>query len=257
MASLGKLEALIPITAVQTMRVTETTPDTAAANHTIAIADYYLTSTTSLLTAVKTALDAVSGNSTYTVTLDDTNDSSTGKVTISATGIVSFAIEWTSTTLRDILGFTGDVTGAATYTGSNQALYLHLPNCGRTDVGHPAGDVGSPIRDGNIVFAPGSSVTYAMSFATRYRSRLAFSHLLGNKAWTSLETVTNEAFQTFWTYSIAKGYPIRWHKDRNDDADYEPWRVLRVNELGLEAVNPNWVGTNSLWRYSSDVVKYE
>ena len=256
MASLGKLEGLIPITAIQTMTCTETTPNTGSTAVTVAVADYYLTSTTSLLAAVKNALDTISGNSTYTVTLDDDNDdTSTGKVTISATGIVSFQITWTTTALRDILGFTGTITGAATYTAPNQAKYLHLPDVGRSEMQMPLG-VDRPIRDSNIVFTPGSDTSYGMSFATRNVNRFALHNMLGSKTWTTLEVVVNEALQTFWTDVIAKTYPVRWHADRNDDATYLPWRILRSNDFAPEPVVGGWVGAKSLWRYGSDVIKY-
>ena len=256
MASLGKLEGLIPLTATQTMSVTETTPNSGPTNAVVAVADYYLTSTTSLLTAVKNALDTVSVNSTYTVTLDDTNDTSTGKVTISVTGVVSFAINWASATnLRDILGWTGNITGAPTYTAPNQAKYLHLPDVGRSEMQTPLG-VDRPIRDGNIVFAPGSDVSYAMSFATRNVNRFALHNMLGSKTWTTHEVIVNEALQTFWTDVIAKGYPFRWHADRNDDATYLAWRAMRINDFAPEPVVGGWVGAKSLWRYSTDVIKY-
>lgn len=258
MASFGKFESLIPITTAQRMSVTETTPNTGATNADVAAADYYLTSTTSLLTAVKTALDAVSGNSTYTVSLDDTNDSSTGKVTISAAGVASFAIDWTAaTSLRDILGFTGNLTGAATYTGDNQALYLHLPGCGRSNAPNPLADNGTPISEATIVFAPGSDVSYAMAFGTsRTIGSMEFQHLLGSNTWTSLEVVTNESLQTFWTYSIRKGYPVRWYADRNVDGTYITVRFLKIKEFGATPLVPSWLGAKSLWRWMSDYVKY-
>lgn len=257
MASLGKFESLIPVTSAFTITVTDS-GGTATGMTAAAVADYYLTSSTSLLGTIAANLTAnATLAGTYTLTLDDTNDSSTGKVTIAATGGGNISITWVGTTLRDLLGFTGNLSGATTYTGTNQALYLHLPGCGRSNAPNPLADNGTPISEATIVFAPGSDVSYAMAFGSaRTIGSMEFQHLLGSNTWTSLEVVTNESLQTFWTYSIRKGYPVRWHSDRNVDGTYITVRFLKIKEFGATPLVPSWVGAKSLWRWMSDYVKY-
>src|SRR3990167_5593249 len=134
--ALEKLEALIRFAASHSISVEEFTPNVASTPVVVAAAstDYFLRSTTNLLTTIGTNLtnDGTLGG-TYTLSLDDTSDSATGKVTISATGVTTFNVTWTSTTLRDYLGFTANLSGAASYTGTNQARFLWLPNVGRTN----------------------------------------------------------------------------------------------------------------------------
>jgi hypothetical protein len=67
------------------------------------------------LTAKMAAVDA-----TATVTL-----SSAGKVVIAFGGVQT--VSWSVTTLRDILGFTGNLSGAATYTATNYPRYTWVP----------------------------------------------------------------------------------------------------------------------------------
>ena len=63
---------------------------------------------------LKSLLDGAGGQS-YSVAPSD----STGRVTITAGGGNNFAIVWTDTDLRDMLGFTGNISGATTQTGTN------------------------------------------------------------------------------------------------------------------------------------------
>lgn len=64
---------------------------------------------------------------TWTVTLSYTGSSPTGRVTIAGSaGTVS--ITWTSTLLRDILGFDANLSAVTTSTGAGQARGLWLPD---------------------------------------------------------------------------------------------------------------------------------
>ena len=78
-----------------------------------------------------------------------TVDPATGKITVAASA--NFTIVWTSTDLRNLLGFTGDLSGASSYTGSTGLQGLWIPSCPvggdtfdpATD-GHPRSDETSP-----------------------------------------------------------------------------------------------------------------
>src|SRR5688572_13471622 len=74
--------------------------------------NYYLSSSTALLAQIATALDA---NGTLTGDYSCTVSSTTGRVTLSATGVATFSLTWTDTDHRDALGFTGNLSGAASY----------------------------------------------------------------------------------------------------------------------------------------------
>ncbi|TXH41022.1 MAG: hypothetical protein E6Q97_38460 [Desulfurellales bacterium] len=81
---------------------------------------------TGLCAALQTALNA-SRPSGWTVTLDG-GLNGTGKVTINCTG--TWALTWTSTSLRDALGFTADIPSrSSSITGANAAKGVWLPQC--------------------------------------------------------------------------------------------------------------------------------
>lgn len=93
---------------------------------------------TELATAFGTALSTATTD-TVTVTVSS-GEAGTGLCTISSTA--NIAITWTSTDLRDILGFTGNLAAATSHTGTLHVRGLWLPNAegsftyGNADGGH-------------------------------------------------------------------------------------------------------------------------
>src|SRR5678816_162902 len=97
--ALKKLQSLFTLASNVTMTITEHGPGSQVKNVTSTAGDYYLSSSTAFISTLQTAINAAGLGGTYTVTLDDTASTSTGKVTISATGtITSFDIAWGSDT---------------------------------------------------------------------------------------------------------------------------------------------------------------
>jgi hypothetical protein len=225
--ALPKLETMITVpTGGWSISVTE--DPAATSSVTVAAGDYFLTSTAALLTALKTALDAnATLAGTYTVTLDDTADSATGKVTISATGVTTFAITWSSTALRDALGFTGNTSAALTTTGASQSPNVFLPpvKC-MPNMGGPDGSRGTPISDTTVTKSP-SGTSKSIHYGFTYEHTIGFAMAIGSKVRTEYEVVTNESFQTFWvTGGMGQGVPFRYYVDRSDDATYRSWVAI-------------------------------
>ena len=251
---LPKVEGLIVLSSSYQLTITEVP----AANATVTVAtagNYYLTSATSLLTTVANALTSngtLAG--TYSLSIDDDSDTSTGKVTISATGITSFSISW-APGLQDLFGFTGTQSGAASYTGANQCRYLWLPSCGRRMLApEPASTsyyLGVRERDGFSTLSP-SGYHVNGSYNTRYRDTFEFPMLTGNKVWIANESTTNESFEKFYQDVVGLGYQMRYHSTRDDDALF--WTVYFPDFTAYvpEQFQEGWVGPKSLWR-----LKYE
>lgn len=260
MATLPKLESLIVVPSAG-WKLLLTDNDGASVSITITAGNYYLTSTAdggtrSFLAEVKLRLDNGAGV-TYTVTQDDTNDSgSTGKVTI-AVSAGNLAIVWdgtsgTSTALRDILGFAGNIAAAPSATGANHAKRLWMPNSARTpDEPDPAA-VGDPFGQEETDYVPTVAPSGAYTgtvFNLRMATRLRFDNLWGLKTRKSLETITNESLQSFYRdLMTAGGVPFRYHPDRNNDALY--WTLFLDGESGSKLItrplSPGWVGARSL-----------
>lgn len=221
--------------------------------------NYYLTSATGgMLAAIMTALNASALAGTYTLTIDD-SDAGTGRVTISATGVASFAITWPDTTLRDALGFTGSVSGAATYISPSGSPYIWLPDRRRVDPPTPQGYVGFPVPNTIVTVAP-SGHSKAISMGYRYASRYQVRYMRGNKVWRRFEQVTNESLENFHELIIGRGVPVRYHLDRSNDTRYVTWRMMPTWAVRPEIpayVGRGCVGADSLWAYGEvEVIEY-
>lgn len=258
--ALPKYEGMITVpSGGYTMTVTDAGGTSAV---TVAAAgDYYLTSTTSLLSAIASALNAdATLSATYTITLDDNDDnsaSSTGRVTIATSSSMS-AITWTSTALRDLLGFSGsEVISSGTVTADYHSRYLYLPNTKRSNALCPDGDDGLPESDG-VVTRSTSGYTKSLSYNITKRDVIEHQFLLGSKVWDSLDTYTNEALQTFYAYVVGKGVPFRYHPDRATDGTYVSYQpdTDGVQSMNVAPMVDGWTsGAMSLWRWRCPVWK--
>jgi hypothetical protein len=235
--------------------VQEFTPNAGPASVTVAAAgDYYLSSSTSLLTTVGAAATANGTlSATYTLTLSAT----TGLITLAGSGVATFNWNWTSTALRDLLGFTGNLTGANSYAATRQSPYLFLPNRGRAPADAPEGSRGTIVTDGTLTASP-SGHSKALVYSSRYRDRLGFAQIDGRRTWTTYETTVGESLQTFWDGVMGEGAPFRYYPDRTVDATYLTYRAVDAL-FGFKPVPivPGWTtSADSLWAWETEVIEY-
>jgi hypothetical protein len=256
--ALPKLEGLIRIATATTLGTFTSggPPDVII----IPVGDYYLTTagngSRSLLAEIKYQIETTHGSGTATVTVADDTDTSTGLVTIAFSSAYTFV--WSSTYLRDLLGFTGTLTPSATsFTGTAQAQCLWLPNCGRSGVLGPEGSNGHVQTDHTCVIAP-SGAHRTLAYTARYVDTMNFAMVQGRKAFIKHETTANESFERFHLDVIAYGHSIRYYADRSDDAgSVYPNRTwfTKGGDYSPTPVISQWVGANSLWSFNYDVGK--
>lgn len=201
--------------------------------------------TRTLLLEIKNQLDTGPGG-TWTVTVDDGTDSSLGKVTIARNS--NYTATWTSTTLRDALGFTGNLSTAstATFTGANHAKYLFLPNVGRSGILAPESGTGAIETDHTMAIAPDGTL-YALAFSSRSYDSLEFRMLIGSKTWSTFAVTTNEALQQFYSDVLARALRVRFHADRSVDATFRTWRVEDAGHYDPKPIREDWVGANAVF----------
>lgn len=258
--ALPKLETLIVVPA-SGWKLLLTDNDGVAVAITITAGVYYLSSIAdggvrSFLDEVKLRLDNGAGV-LYTVALDDGADNSTGKITISVSAGV-FTIVWdgtsgTSTALRDLLGYTGNITALVTLQAPQHVRRLHLPNVARTPDEEDATSLADPTgqEETDYVASIAPSGAYAASvFNIRMMWRLRFDNLLGLKTRIALEVVRNESLQRWYRDLMgAGGVPFRYYGDRANDALYatvflDPDSGRRFNP---QLVIAGWVGPRCLF----------
>lgn len=270
-----KLEPLLPVTSDYTIKVTETT---ASATVTVLVADTsagawgggFLTNSTttmsSILRAIGSALtDNATLSGTYSLSVDDDSTSSTGKVTFAVTtGVASFSLVWSTTTmgafLRSALGFSTDLqAGSASYTGAYASRYIWLPNTGRTepmgpDITSASTTLGVEDSDLVVTVAPTGS-TRVITYSRRQEERMSFRYLLGYKTHVINESTTNESLQTAWQVM---------QDDGTMTFAYYPDRSVNTTSVALVAQwprfepapdQPGWTGSESLWNVSWNCLK--
>lgn len=262
MGAIEKYEARITVPSTYTMSVTDPGGTSVIS---LAAGDYYLTSVTSLLVALATALNAdATLSGTYALSVDDNANTSTGKITLSAN--VTFAVTWVTTALRDALGFTGNLSAGASYLSTNASPFLWLPDVRRANPLAPIGSGGMPVTDGTSTMSP-TGVTRVMRFALRYVETMEYRFLSGRKTWRKFESTPNESLQSFFESCLSLGLPLRFHPDRSDDATFEGWRNMAAHDLLVKTEFEGFVGnattadaTNgsvTRWRYGpADLARF-
>lgn len=187
---------------------------------------------------------------TWTVTVSDGTDTSTGVVTINRSIGIAYTVTWAAdAAIRNILGFTGNLGSATSHTGTAQAKYLWLPNCGRSGIMAPDASNGAVETD--YSFSMGTDGTpYALAYSTRYKDSMEFRTVKGSKSWISKESVVNESFERFYTDVIGYGMRVRYHADRSVDATYRTWVVEDGGRYAPATVREDWAdGAESLWSF--------
>ncbi len=223
---------------------------------TVTPADYYMSTTTSLLSTLETALEAASGVG-FTVT-GSFGEGGTGKVTI-AINSGTFTMTWTDTDMRDALGFTGNLTpAAASFTSTNASPAVFLPD---SPIVTPfgAGDNGLEEADAAFSESP-TGLVYAV-YGQRKRSLwVQWDALSHAKFRIAGETTTNASWETYWRKSVVAegafaggkvGGPMRLHWDADSAATYVTVKLVgdALRRPFGDQVTQNWLG---LWTLRLD-----
>lgn len=187
----GRFEAFFTVPASTSISVTNNGggPTTV----TLTAGTYTITSLCAHLQSALTSQRAPSSGA-WSVSVS-TGPSGTGKVTI-AMSAGTFSIAWTSTNLRDLLGFTANVSSVASATGTTSARGLWLPKC-------PLHFSGSdPLRAPRVtdlrgVIGPtGKTTAYVGSSMYRHRG-LRYSHVLRERCYEGSASTAYSTWQAW------------------------------------------------------------
>lgn len=120
----------------------------------------------------------------------------TGLVTLQTSNASSFSITWTSTDLRNILGFTADISSQTSVTASSQAKGYWQADCPlvvETGVSRAA----PRVTDAHQTESPnGLVITHVGNVKYRHRG-LSWSHCPKHKIWIIEEGTPNESLEQF------------------------------------------------------------
>jgi len=178
-------------------------------------------------------------------------DLATGLITIGGFDS-SIAITWDDTNLRDLLGYTGNLSGDTSYPATNPARYLWRPNKGLSDYPVTLDAVFAPesatmvgaTRDGTIMTARQTTV---------YGGEYEWQLIQESDAIIPATGSINREFEQFFTDIIAAGERVRFVFDRTSYAstgdfvtvtifpgdDPEPTAIGPVQDYLTRAVDGN------------------
>lgn len=179
---------------------------------------------TSFIAYTQTALTAQAppAAGSWSVSLS-TGTGGTGLVTIArSTG--SYSITWTSTALRDMLGFVADITSQTSVTGTNHHGGLWLPDCPLTLDAHPSR---APKQTDNRASESPSGSVITIGGTKKYQHKnVAYSHVPASRIWIGEETTGGASLEQWlddtqfgdghsW-FSRGSAFQVYWNNGATD-----------------------------------------
>lgn len=161
-------------------------------------------------------------------TTDVTFDGASGLVTINFKATCS--VVWTDTDLRDLLGFTGNLSGSSAYTATNTCRGLWRPGLPMT--AYP-GDLTRlwGQRSTSRIGVSSDGSTYSNEGTILYDGVYRYSLLPEDEIITTSTTVW-ESLEQFWEDCVHPGKPVRVYPDRTLNASTSYETALMSNADG-------------------------
>ena len=184
----GRLEAFI--TVPSGVEISATNNGGGPTTVTITAGTYTPTTLCAHLATRLTAARAPSSG-TWSVALS-TGASGTGLVTI-AMSAGTYSIAWTSTVLRDVLGFTANITTQTSATGTGHHRGLWLPKAPLDVEGDP--DAAPKLTDLRTTTSPTGGTIGLKGTGMRRHRNVRWSHVLRRYAIKAAEVTANESLE--------------------------------------------------------------
>lgn len=246
--SCGRLETYITVpTGGWTLTLTITA---IGGPYTITLAAGEYTAAT-LLSALKTALDAATGaDGAFSVTINVTDRTGTGIVTISHT-LQTFTLVAGSTELLGLLGMAAMTPAALTFSGTRPMRGVWLPDSDISST-YGDGDQGDQEVDRGGSVSPGGQVR-ALVYGERTRQPwIRWANVSRARARTAAEAALGDSFQTWWMdthggrYTYFGGSPkVLVYSDSSDNTLLGTYRLTGRRSTEMVQAAPPW---NGLWQ---------
>jgi hypothetical protein len=134
------------------------------------------------------------------------------KVRVSASG--TFTVTWTDTLPRDLLGFTGNLSGAATYTAENISPLLWAPGLTETPSAGVLGLLGSKHQDASSAVAPDGTQVVSR-FGTQRLNSFSWRYVAKARHQTASEL--GGEWHTFYDQVLVRGAKFLLYREVIDD----------------------------------------
>lgn len=172
----------------------------------------------------------------------------------------TWSLAWTSTDLRDLLGFTADISGVqSAQTGTQQARGVWFPDCPLSIDGDPA--QAPKVTDKRSTISPTGTQFSLVGNSYRRHRGVMWTHVPRASTWESAATYTNASYETFandcfyglghaW-FTPSSPVQIYWNDagtDRavgytyNSSAGMAGWYVVNVDSTEPRPSVDGWTG---------------
>jgi hypothetical protein len=160
-------------------------------------------------------------------------------VRLTSSGV--FTVTWTSTILRDYLGFTGNLAGASAYTATNRSPMLWSPGKTETPDLAPLGAHGQPIADISVAYGAGGAQTIRVEGSPTYRQRFRWAHVAKARYYAAPPTPADGEYAAFWLSEFIGG---------------NRWILLRgLTEGTSTTVSASYGSATAIGPYKADVAE--
>lgn len=198
---------------------------------------YHPTSSLSLLGAMVDAMTAAGVAGAAAVLTRDR------RVKLSAAG--AFSVTWDDTTLRDILGFSGNLAAASSYTAPNVSPLLWSPAKPLRPELSPRGTAGIRSPLAYFTTSPADGSTFVVQHGSRVDQRYTCGMVAIDRVFTSAEA--GGEWVRFFDDCAAKGYSFYVYQDVTEESGSTTTATL-TGGLGPYAYTPQ--GRAPAWSYS-------
>jgi hypothetical protein len=206
----------------------------AGSGQTIAAGSYYLhgpTNALSLLYHFQTAMTAASVGSAAAYLTE------AGYVRLTGSG--TFTVTWTNTTLRDLLGFTGNLSGASSYVAPNHSKLWWSAGYDVTPE-TPYGVESMPMPDTSITTSRDGSQVLFTTNNTQHHQKFSWDVVGIDRVWTSAEA--GGEYKAWWDTVGRAG--LRWYlwPDVDEDSGSTTQATLSgpLGPYKLRRIDPGW-----------------
>jgi len=127
------------------------------------------------------------------------------------TGDVNFAIIWTDSGFRDLLGWQATIASTQAATAPLKSPLFWSPGYPATPANSPGGVIGDKIYDTAITASPDGSTMQATRHHTQNTQQLTWNMVPSARVWTTDENGLGGEFRKFYDDVLSKGYRCKHH----------------------------------------------
>ena len=171
------------------------------------VAGYTSEATAQLVEHIQAVMRTKSGFSAATCTYDP----ATGKVSLGFAATTS--VTWTDVALRNLLGFTADLSGASSYTATYQPKYIWRPTRAAADYALQLNRFWEPASTSVAARTRGGS-SYGVAGSTMYEGRVSYVMLPAADVRVPSTGSINAELETFFSDVLTVPMPVRIFPDR-------------------------------------------